>query len=88
ANSTRVYQFILSTLSTMIITYLLLALILSVAISWCINRLVVHPLRNLSRELQELPPQSILTHKLSLPQSHRDDEIGMLIRSYNRNQQV
>ncbi|WP_182630211.1 biofilm formation regulator HmsP [Pantoea hericii] len=88
ANSTRVYQFILSTLSTMIITYLLLALILSVAISWCINRLVVHPLRNLSRELQELPPQSILTHKLSLPQSHRDDEIGMLVRSYNRNQQV
>ncbi|MDU7867774.1 MAG: HAMP domain-containing protein, partial [Pantoea sp.] len=88
ANSTRVYQFILSTLSTMITTYLLLALILSVAISWCINRLVVHPLRNISRELQELPPQSILTHKLTLPPSHRDDEIGMLIRSYNRNQQV
>lgn len=88
ANSTRVYQFILSTVSTMIVTYLLLALILSVAISWCINRLVVHPLRNLSRELQELPPQAILTHKLALPPRHRDDEIGMLIRSYNRNQQV
>ena len=88
ANSTRVYQFILSTVSTMIVTYLLLALILSVAISWCINRLVVHPLRNISRELQELPPQAILTHKLALPPRHRDDEIGMLIRSYNRNQQV
>ena len=88
ANSTRVYQFILSTVSTMITTYLLLALILSVAISWCINRLVVHPLRSISRELQELPPQAILTHKLALPASHRDDEIGMLIRSYNRNQQV
>lgn len=88
ANSSRVYQFILSTLSTMIITYLLLALILSVAISWCINRLIIHPLRNISRELQELPPQSILAHKLTLPQGHHDDEIGMLIRSYNRNQQV
>nr|MBA2817609.1 Cyclic di-GMP phosphodiesterase Gmr [Candidatus Pantoea persica] len=88
ANSTRVYQFILSTVSTMIVTYLLLTLILSVAISWCINRLVVHPLRNISRELQELPPQAILTHKLALPPRHRDDEIGMLIRSYNRNQQV
>lgn len=88
AKSSRVYQFILSTLSTMIITYLLLALILSVAISWCINRLIIHPLRNISRELQELPPQSILAHKLTLPQGHRDDEIGMLIRSYNRNQQV
>jgi diguanylate cyclase (GGDEF)-like protein len=88
ADSSRVYQFLLSTLSTMITTYLLLALILSVAISWCINRLIVHPLRNISRELQELPPPAILTHKLALPHNHRDDEIGMLIRSYNRNQQV
>ncbi len=88
ANSTRVYRFILSTVSTMVTTYLLLALILSVAISWCINRLVVHPLRNISRELQELPPQAILNHKLALPASHRDDEIGMLIHSYNRNQQM
>jgi len=88
ADSSRVYQFLLSTLSTMITTYLLLALILSIAISWCINRLIVHPLRDLSRDLQELPPQAILTHKMKLPNNHRDDEIGMLIRSYNRNQQV
>ncbi|MDZ7279914.1 biofilm formation regulator HmsP [Pantoea eucrina] len=88
ADSSRVYQFLLSTLSTMITTYLLLALILSVAISWCINRLIVHPLRHVSRELQALPPSTILTHKLTLPPNHRDDEIGMLIRSYNRNQQV
>ncbi|WP_205297502.1 biofilm formation regulator HmsP [Candidatus Pantoea multigeneris] len=88
ADSTRVYQFILSTLSTMITTYLLLALVLSVAISWCINRLMVHPLRDIARELQELPPQAILAHKLTLPPGHRDDELGMLIRSYNRNQQV
>ncbi|MRS21511.1 biofilm formation regulator HmsP [Enterobacteriaceae bacterium RIT692] len=88
ADSSRVYQFLLSTLSTMITTYLLLALILSIAISWCINRLIVHPLRDISRDLQELPPQAILTHKMKLPHNHRDDEIGMLIRSYNRNQQV
>jgi diguanylate cyclase (GGDEF)-like protein len=88
ADSSRVYQFLLSTLSTMITTYLLLALILSIAISWCINRLIVHPLRDISRDLQELPPQAILTHKMTLPNNHRDDEIGMLIRSYNRNQQV
>lgn len=88
ADSWRVYQFILSTVSTMLTTYLLLALILSIAISWCINRLVIHPLRDISRELQELPPQEILTHKLAIPLLHRDDEIGMLIRSYNRNQQV
>ncbi|MFS2221588.1 biofilm formation regulator HmsP [Pantoea sp. B65] len=88
ADSWRVYQFILSTLATMMTTYLLLALTLSVVISWCINRLMVHPLRSIARELQELPPQDILTHKLALPARHRDDEFGMLIRSYNRNQQV
>ncbi|QKJ85129.1 Biofilm formation regulator HmsP [Paramixta manurensis] len=88
ADSWRVYQFILSTISTMVTTYLLLALILSVAISWCINRLVIHPLRDISTELQALPPQDILTHQLAMPPLHHDDEIGMLIRSYNRNQQV
>ncbi|CUU25581.1 Protein YhjK [Duffyella gerundensis] len=88
ADSWRVYQFILSTISTMLTTYLLLALVLSVAISWCINRLIVHPLRNIAHELQDLPPQSILTHKLSLQSRHRDDEFGMLVRSYNRNMQV
>ncbi|QHM77354.1 Phytochrome-like protein cph2 [Mixta theicola] len=88
ADSWRVYQFILSTISTMLTTYLLLALILSVAISWCINRLVIHPLRDIAGTLQDLPPQDILTHKLPLPKLHHDDEIGMLIRSYNRNQQV
>jgi len=88
ADSWRVYQFILSTIATMLTTYLLLALILSVALSWCINRLVVHPLRDISRELQDLPPQGILSHKLAMPSLHRDDEIGLLIRSYNRNQQV
>ena len=88
ADSSRVYQFILSTISTMLTTYLLLALILSVAISWCINRLIVHPLRDIAGTLQDLPPQDILTHKLPMPPLHQDDEIGMLIRSYNRNQQV
>lgn len=88
ADSWHFYQFILSTLSTMITTYLLLALVLSVAISWCINRLIIHPLRGISHELQALPPHAVLTHKLPLPRGHRDDEIGMLVRSYNRNQQV
>lgn len=88
ADSWRVYQFILSALSTMVTAYLLLALILSIAISWCINRLIVRPLRVIARELQDLPPQEAISHQLALPERHRDDELGMLIRSYNRNQQV
>ncbi|WP_204902662.1 EAL domain-containing protein [Erwinia endophytica] len=88
ADSWRVYQFILSALSTMVTTYLLLALILSVAISWCINKLIIRPLRAIADELQALPPQAVIAHRLSLPARHRDDELGRLIRSYNRNQQV
>jgi len=88
ADSWRVYQFILGALSTMVTTYLLLALILSVAISWCINKLIIRPLRTIANELQALPPQAAIMHRLSLPECHRDDELGMLIRSYNRNQQV
>jgi len=88
ADSWRVYQFILSALSTMVTTYLLLALILSVAISWCINKLMVRPLRRIAAELHDLPPQEAIGHQLALPARHRDDELGILIRSYNYNQQI
>lgn len=88
ADSWRMYKFIISTISTLLTTYLLLALILSVAISWSINRLIVHPLRNIARELDNLSPQDAAGHQLKLQALHHDDEIGMLVRAYNRNQQM
>jgi len=87
ADSYRMYQFIISALSTMLTTYLLLALILTISVSWCVNRLVVKPLRAIARELESLPENEICSHQLTLPSRHEDDEFGMLIRSYNRNQQ-
>ncbi|WP_208646997.1 biofilm formation regulator HmsP [Buttiauxella warmboldiae] len=88
ADSWRMYKFIISTISTLLTTYLLLALILSVAISWSINRLIVHPIRNIAREIDTLSPHDAASHQLKLPALHHDDEIGMLVRSYNRNQQM
>ncbi|XTZ38597.1 biofilm formation regulator HmsP [Salmonella enterica] len=88
ADSYRVYKFVMSTLSTLVTAYLLLTLMMTVAITWCINRLVVHPLRKISRELNELPQQESVGHQLALPRHHHDDEIGILVRSYNRNQQA
>lgn len=86
ADSYRIYKFILSLLSTMLATYLLLTLILTVSISWCMNRLLVHPLRDIARELESLRPTDVLGHHLSLSPLHSDDELGMLVRNYNRNQ--
>ncbi|OIV47925.1 biofilm formation regulator HmsP [Sodalis sp. TME1] len=88
ADSYRLYQFIVSAIATMITTYLLLALIMTVAITWCINRLMVHPLRAIARELENLAPEDMASHQLTLPNMHRDDELGVLVRSYNRNQHV
>ncbi|PVZ82167.1 histidine kinase [Serratia sp. S1B] len=87
-DSYRMYQFILNSLSMMLSTYLLLTLILSVAITWCINRLVVHPLRAMARELENVPQEALLYHQLMLPAQHHDDELGALVRNYNRNQQT
>ncbi len=87
ADSWRVYQFILSAVSTMVTAYLLLALILSVSISWSVNRLVVRPLRKIAQELQQQSPSELCCHRLTLPRGHRNDEIGLLVRNYNRNQQ-
>ncbi|TDS93111.1 diguanylate cyclase/phosphodiesterase [Rahnella sp. BIGb0236] len=87
ADSYRMYQFIVSALSTMLTTYLLLALILSISLSWIINRLIVKPLRSIASDLESLPESDVPHHQLTLPPRHEDDEIGMLVRSYNRNQQ-
>ncbi len=87
ADSYRMYKFVMSWVTTLVTTCLLLTLILSVGLTWCINRLVVHPLRRIARELNNLPAQEQVGHQLALPRLHHDDEIGMLIRSYNLNQQ-
>lgn len=59
ADSFRMYKFVMSTLSTLVTIYLLLSLILTVAISWCINRLILHPLRNIARELNAIPAREL-----------------------------
>lgn len=87
ADSYRMYKFVMSMLSTLVTAYLLLTLIVSVAISWCINRMIIHPLRRIARELNDLSPQDQVGHQLALQRHHHDDEIGMLVRSYNRHQQ-
>lgn len=88
ADSFRMYKFVMSTLSTLVTIYLLLSLMLTVAISWCVNRLILHPLRKIARELNDIPRQDLIGHQLALPRLHHDDEIGMLVRSYNLNQQM
>jgi len=74
ADTWRMYKFIISAISTLMTSWLLLSLMLSVAITW--------------RELNQLDSQDILGHQLPLLRLHHDDEIAMLVRSYNRNQQT
>ncbi|MDA8479410.1 biofilm formation regulator HmsP [Citrobacter sp. Awk 4] len=88
ADSFRMYKFVISTISTLVTIYLLLSLVLTVAISWCVNRLILHPLRNIARELNDVSQQDLIGHQLTMPRLHQDDEIGMLVRSYNLNQQI
>lgn len=78
-------QFVRSAFSTMVMTYLLLALVLSIAVSWFINRLMVHPLRNICKQLQNFGTASGSSDRLVLPAGHDDDEIGVLVRSINQN---
>ena len=81
ADSYRMYKFVMSALATLVTAYLLLVLMLTVALTWCINRLMVRPLRRIARELNDLSQQDRLGHQLTLPRLHHDDEIGMLVRS-------
>ena len=88
ADSYRMYKFVMSALATLVTAYLLLVLILTVALTWCINRLIVRPLRAIANELNDLSPDERIGHQLTLPRLHHDDEIGKMVRSYNRHQQL
>ena len=63
ADSYRMYKFVMSWFITLVTTCLLMTLILSVALTWCINRLIVHPLRRIARELNALSPQEQMGHQ-------------------------
>ena len=88
SDSYRTYKFVMSALSTLVTTYFLLVLMLTVAITWCISRLIVRPLRAIAREINDVSPEARVGHQLALPRLHHDDELGMLVRSYNRNQLI
>lgn len=88
SDSYRTYKFVMSAFSTLVTACLLLVLMLTVGLTWCINRLILRPLRTIARELNDVSPQERVGHQLVLPRLHHDDEIGMLVRSYNRNQQI
>ncbi len=80
ADTNRFYRFASNTVALMLTTYLLMGLILTIAISWCINRIMVKPLRHIAVTLNKSNQVSML----SCPESHRDDEIGLLIKGYNQ----
>ncbi|KAA1047647.1 biofilm formation regulator HmsP [Pseudocitrobacter sp. 73] len=88
SDSYRMYKFVMSALATLVTAYLLLVLILTVALTWSINRLIVRPLRAIANELNDLSPEERVGHQLALPRLHHDDEIGKMVRSYNRHQQL
>ncbi len=64
ADSYRMYKFVMSALATLVTAYLLLVL-LTVALTRCINRLMVRPLRRIARELNDLSQQERLGHQLT-----------------------
>lgn len=78
-DANRVYRFGLNVFALMLTSYLLLALVLVIAISWCINRIIVHPLRNISQVLNANDTVELL----NCPDNHSDDEIGSLVKGYN-----
>lgn len=77
-DSNRVYRFAFNTLALMTTTYLLLVLIIAIAMTWCVSRMIVRPLRQIALELQDVNNQDI-----QVSSYHEDDEIGLLAKSYN-----
>lgn len=78
-DSNRIYRFALNTLALIMTTYLLLALIITVAATWCMSRMIVRPLRRIAISLND---NKVINH-LDTEEYHADDEIGLLAKGYN-----
>ncbi|EKT61007.1 HAMP domain-containing protein [Providencia sneebia] len=79
-DSNRVYRFAVNTLALMITTYLLLVLIMAIAMTWCVSRMIVRPLRKIALDIQD----TNRTDDIQVSDYHRDDELGLLAKNYNR----
>ncbi|MGO2306414.1 MAG: HAMP domain-containing protein [Providencia sp.] len=79
-DSNRVYRFALNTLALMTTTYLLLVLIIAIAMTWCVSRMIIRPLRKIAIELQT----GNNVKSLDVSDYHQDDELGLLTKGYNR----
>ncbi|CAL1329384.1 HAMP domain-containing protein [Candidatus Providencia siddallii] len=76
-----IYRFILNMIALMMTIYLLLTLIIVIVMTWCINRIIIRPLRQIAIELKIVK----CTKNLYVSKFHQDDEIGLLVKNYNRN---
>lgn len=76
----RVYRFALNTLALMTTTYLLLVLIIAIGMTWCVSRMIIRPLRKIAIELQT----NSEVNQIVVSEYHRDDELGLLAKGYNR----
>ena len=79
-DSNRVYRFALNTLALMTTTFLLLVLIITIAMTWCVSRMIVRPLRKIGVELQT----GNEIESLEVSKYHQDDELGLVAKGYNR----
>lgn len=84
--SYQLYLFILHAGVTLLLTFLSVMLLQAAALSWIMKRLLITPLKDIASTL-DLMPTGIM-HQLSMPAGHDDDELGVLVKNYNRNQRA
>lgn len=86
SDSYQMYTFILRAGTTLLFTFFLLTLLQATAMICIMNRLLISPLKLIANKINQMPKG--IPHQITQPAGHDDDELGMLVRSYNRNQQA
>lgn len=86
SDSYQMYLFIARAGTTLLFTFFLLALLQATAMICIMNRLLISPLKIIANKINQMPKG--IPHQITQPLGHDDDELGMLVRNYNRNQQA
>ncbi|HEC8324759.1 TPA: EAL domain-containing protein [Providencia rettgeri] len=85
-NTMHAYKLFWFRFVSLLLSYTILSAILLCFLAWQLNRRLVYPLKSIIYQLKSVPQNGEQFHQIKLSSEEENDELGMLVRSYNDNQ--
>lgn len=85
-NTMHAYEVFWFRFISLLLSYTILSAIILCFLAWQLNKRLIYPLKSIIYQLKSVPQNGEQFHQLKLSSEEDNDELGMLVRSYNDNQ--